>query len=87
MPGLADDIQHLEVPEAPGEFSVCLICFFRLFQVWLGFIKSGFIKHVIKHADFNFLLFFQEIFLVHSRRPDEDIENFVHLYFQRHIKK
>ena len=36
VPVLADDIQHLEVPEAPGEFSVCLICFSRLVEVWLG---------------------------------------------------
>ena len=48
----------------------------------MKFIKSGFIKHV----DSNFLLFLQETFLMHSRRPDKDIENFVDLSFQRYIR-
>lgn len=51
--------------------------------IFIKFIKSGFIKHI----DFNFLLFFQENFLMHSRRPNKDIENFVDLYFQRHVRK
>ena len=36
---------------------------------------------------FIFPLFFQQKFLIHSSRPDKDIDFFVHLYFQRHIRK
>ena len=39
---MADDIQHLEVPKAPGEFSVCLNCFARLVEVaWAVRVATG----------------------------------------------
>ena len=64
-------------------FSLSLLLILYDSPIFIKFIKSGFIKYV----DFNFLLFFQEKILVHSRRPDKDIENFVNLFFQRHIRK
>ena len=58
----------------------CLLIFYDS-PIFIKFIKSGFIKY---YVDFNFLLFFQEKFLMHSRRPDKKyIENFVDLSLHR----
>nr|UNI92469.1 hypothetical protein [Silvetia siliquosa] len=64
-------------------FSLSFLLILYDSPIFIKFIKSGFIKYV----DFKFLLFFQENFLMHTRRPDKDIENFVDLYFKRHIRK
>ena len=64
-------------------FSLSFLLILYDSPIFIKFIKSRFIKYV----DFNCLLFFQELFLMHSRRPDKDIEIFVNLFFQSHIIK